>query len=860
MYISRSTAKITAHVDLGRYMKAMQELVDTVEIFQHQLHSDSVKNQILELSHDPVIQSLPKGFSSYPFPPQLQPNGTRLSQTHNRNTKAHNHNTNRTGFIPMVGAAIKEALAREKKHQQRNRRDIENHQKEVETPFPTCTFTYGKDLCLPLKILYTYQERVAQLKTSIHKMYGEFRLAIDNYKSKRKRRSIEEDFKPLIDKIVPYIWGSLSRQQRKNITIIDALIDAHGVPKPLNRTQILLLNTVLRKLRRIDRELYFIVTRPHTRERRSAVLSIIFGIGMYKNRKAIKQLRREVTLIKDGIRLHDRQIQELHRFANVMRDHMAENDERLSTLDVRSLIQGDHIRQNTNLIGKLFAMSDFSHTVEHNIQTIETTKFDQRLNHEDLYELLRLMSSRKLNTVAIPPKKFKEMLRQLSQDLRTNPKLRLPFNPEEDIWFYYDTAKVTPLLLDQTLLIMIDIPLMDSTLAMDVFEVHNLPKLDPALQMQYQYQIEGKFLAITRDGRFATLPNENFIHLCLVTQGHICILDTALYPVDELKWCVYALFKKDVDLTAKTCKKNFESITTLAVNLRGHIWAISSNKEERLQVSCMNTTNYYTIKPAITIVHVGNGCTAYSPHVHIPALNEFSSSYDDDLRKDFFLEFNAIYHNLNFTFSDFNIKLNDLTEEQLEELKMHIEQLPPMNEELMNQRVHLLQEKWTSLISSKVLLAVIIISVITLVIIIILVVIGMLFKLKGIQKLTPNDGGKLKPLIDQLSPIFQKQLLLTTANHVEQNQETSKIRTPPIAPNQLSSTKSTTNPEIFKELEPVLKAETEMPRDLQISAEVLNQALSELKEQGYSSPKVEKYKRFLQKKKPMISPVPNVPF
>ena len=39
-----------------------------------------------------------------------------------------------------------------------------------------------------------------------------------------------------------------------------------------------------------------------------------------------------------------------------------------------------------------------------------------------------------------------------------------------------------------------------------MYKVHNLPALHPKLHVQFQYQLEGEYLAITKDKQYVALP------------------------------------------------------------------------------------------------------------------------------------------------------------------------------------------------------------------------------------------------------------------------------------------------------------------------------------------------------------------
>ena len=53
--------------------------------------------------------------------------------------------------------------------------------------------------------------------------------------------------------------------------------------------------------------------------------------------------------------------------------------------------------------------------------------------------------------------------------------------------------------MENFLLVILTIPLADQSLIMNMHRVHNLSALHPKLHVQFQYQLEGEYLAITKD-------------------------------------------------------------------------------------------------------------------------------------------------------------------------------------------------------------------------------------------------------------------------------------------------------------------------------------------------------------------------
>ena len=64
--------------------------------------------------------------------------------------------------------------------------------------------------------------------------------------------------------------------------------------------------------------------------------------------------------------------------------------------------------------------------------------------------------------------------------------------------------------------------------------------LHPTLNVHALYELEGTYLVTMMEGMFISLPTTLDVKLCLVTNGHLCMFDQALYLVEHTNWCIYA--------------------------------------------------------------------------------------------------------------------------------------------------------------------------------------------------------------------------------------------------------------------------------------------------------------------------------
>ena len=180
-------------------------------------------------------------------------------------------------------------------------------------------------------------------------------------------------------------------------------------------------------------------------------------------------------------------------------------------------------------------------------------------------------------------------------------------------------VKLTPIVLDDYLMLILTVSLVDQSLHLDLYKVHNLPMLHPTLHVHAQYEIEGSYLATVKDGIVVTLPTALDVRLCLMMNGHLCMFNQALYPVGHADWCIYALFINNKNQIERNCLlRTINQTTNLAYSLDGYLWAISALATEKLQIRCIMETHVITIKPPLQIVDIGNGCKAYAASIYIP--------------------------------------------------------------------------------------------------------------------------------------------------------------------------------------------------------------------------------------------------
>ena len=266
-------------------------------------------------------------------------------------------------------------------------------------------------------------------------------------------------------------------------------------------------------------------------------------------------------------------------------------------------------------------------------------------NIESIYAYLRIMNSHRLDPTVMPLSQLRELLKYVQQEMEGSLRLELPLELDShDIQGYYNVIRVTALLTDDVLFIVMTIPLKDTSLQMNVYKVHNLPLIHPKLNVSVTYELEGKYLAIGHEGHYVSLPEEGELTMCLLTQGWLCKMNQAMYPSDKVDWCIWGLFIKDEKMIKRVCTYNIQKRNgNLAQSLEGYLWAISSIAAEKIQVRCLKETYIVEIRTVLQIIFIGDGCERYSPSLAIAAKTEIARSFNIDSRVRFFISFNAEY-------------------------------------------------------------------------------------------------------------------------------------------------------------------------------------------------------------------------
>ena len=262
--------------------------------------------------------------------------------------------------------------------------------------------------------------------------------------------------------------------------------------------------------------------------------------------------------------MQDKQIKHLANFfLNLTMHQISRHSEMLYGMDTKMFIINNTLQHLMWNIDALHYESNVLHRFQTGIYRVHTSLYALRGDTESVHEYMRALASKELNPMIIPPDILKTILHKIEEDIRSNARLKLCEDPKTNIWSYYGTVKLTPIVLQDYLMLILTVPFVDQSFQMNLYKAYNLPILHPVLNVHAQYKLEGTYLATMMEGTFVSLPTALDVKLCLIASGHLYMFNQALYPVECTKWYIYALFINDKN----QIKRNYflKTITRLLI-------------------------------------------------------------------------------------------------------------------------------------------------------------------------------------------------------------------------------------------------------------------------------------------------------
>ena len=240
--------------------------------------------------------------------------------------------------------------------------------------------------------------------------------------------------------------------------------------------------------------------------KRVGVFYLDIRMGQFSNTRNIDKIKDNIHILKRQNQLQDKQIKQLANYLNLTMHQVDRHSEMLYEMDTKMTIMNKTIQQIMWNLDSMQYETNLLHFFQNKFYRVYTSLYVLQSDTDSLYEYMRVLASQELNPMIIPPDILKNILHKIETDIKSHARLKLCENPETNIWSYYGTIKLIPIVLEDYLMLILTVPLVDQLLHMNLYKVYNLPMLHPVLHVHAQYEIENTYLATVMDEMFITLP------------------------------------------------------------------------------------------------------------------------------------------------------------------------------------------------------------------------------------------------------------------------------------------------------------------------------------------------------------------
>ena len=170
-----------------------------------------------------------------------------------------------------------------------------------------------------------------------------------------------------------------------------------------------------------------------------------WGLGYFGSFRAIKD---NIRTLQAQNKLQQDQILELSHYLNITYAHVSTNRYAINNLQIQ-LAQINKtlmaVMQDVKFIRYTVAIITDVRII---LAKLTLGVMGLQQNVEAIYEYLRVLASKQVNPLLIQPYALRGVLAHIKDDMKRNPRLQLPEDPNVNIWNYYSIMKITPIVMD----------------------------------------------------------------------------------------------------------------------------------------------------------------------------------------------------------------------------------------------------------------------------------------------------------------------------------------------------------------------------------------------------------------------------
>ena len=148
-------------------------------------------------------------------------------------------------------------------------------------------------------------------------------------------------------------------------------------------------------------------------------------------------------------------MKDLAKYLNLTMHQISRHGEMLYEMDTKMFIMNKTIQDIMLTTSFLWYESDLLDYFQARIIRVHSSLYVLKEDVDSLCEYMTALASQGLNPMIIPPDILKKILHKIMEDIKSNARLRLCEDPETNIWSYYGTVKLTPIVLQDYLMLIL---------------------------------------------------------------------------------------------------------------------------------------------------------------------------------------------------------------------------------------------------------------------------------------------------------------------------------------------------------------------------------------------------------------------
>ena len=182
-----------------------------------------------------------------------------------------------------------------------------------------------------------------------------------------------------------------------------------------------------------------------SRMKRFGILTWILGWGVFSNTQSIVKIKENLHTFQKQNQLQYKQIKHLAKHLNLTMHQVSRHEEMLYEMDTKMFIMNKAIQDIMMGISFLQYESDLLAYFQARILRLHSSLYALKGDVDSLYEYMRALATQELNPMIIPSDILKKILNKITEDIKSNARLRLSEDPKTNIWAYYGNVKLTPI-------------------------------------------------------------------------------------------------------------------------------------------------------------------------------------------------------------------------------------------------------------------------------------------------------------------------------------------------------------------------------------------------------------------------------